>query len=255
MRADSLTHTLAGADEARVVQFSDTHISHRDGVPPPLAALLDRLDDDPPDLLVVTGDIVLEDPDDAADREYAHAVLSGAPCPVVAIPGNHDIGFYGEDVDRPRRVAAFADRWGSDRFAVDVAGWRLVGANAYLLDDAEHDRWLHDAVTGGLPTIVFIHQPQTGGEPRDGWETPPWARDAFESATDAGDIRLIASGHRHRSIHRDRTVWAPSTTIVGETHPDGTDPALGAVDYTFHRGGDVDVRFMRSVTDGARHHP
>ena len=191
-----------GADVARVVQFSDTHISHRDGVPPSLMSLLDRLDDDPPDLLVVTGDIVLEDPDDAEDRDYAHAVLTGAPCPVLAIPGNHDVGFYGEDAERPRRVAAFAERWGSDRFAVDVAGWRLVGANAYLLGDAEHDGWLHDAVTVGGPTAVFIHQPQTGGEPNDGWETPPLALAAFESATDGGDIRLIATGHRHRSIHR-----------------------------------------------------
>lgn len=244
MDRDSLTQALAHADRARVVQFSDTHISHRDGVPPSLMALLDRLDEDPPDLLIVTGDIVREDPDDAEDRDYAHAVLAGAPCPVLAIPGNHDVGFYGEDEARPRRVAAFAARWGSDRFAVDVAGWRLVGANAYLLGDAEHDRWLRRAVTMDMPSAVFIHQPQTGGEPQDGWETPPRAIAAFESATDAGDVRLVASGHRHRSIHRDRTVWAPSTTLVGETHPDGTDPTPGAVHYTFRRGGDVDVSIV-----------
>ena len=246
MGADLLTSTLAEAGSARVVQFSDTHISHRDGVPPSLAGLLDQLDDDPPDLLVVTGDIVLEDPDDVADREYAHAVLTGAPCPVLAIPGNHDIGFYGEVADRARRVAAFCERWGTDRFAVDVAGWRLVGANAYLVGDAEHDSWLHEAVTSGAPTVVFIHQPQTGGEPNDGWETPDWARAAFEAAIDAGDVRLIVSGHRHRSIHRDRTVWAPSTTILGESFPDGTDPSLGAVEYVFRRGGDVDVRFVQA---------
>jgi alkaline phosphatase D len=235
---------LAGADTARVVQFSDTHISHREGVPPSLMGLLDRLDDDPPDLLVVTGDVVLEDPDDAADREFAHAVLTGAPCPVLAIPGNHDIGFYGEDDERQRRIDAFSERWGSDRFAVDVAGWRLVGANAYLLGDAEHNAWLRDAVTSGSPTTVFIHQPQTGGEPCDGWETPEWARVAFDSAIDGGDVRLIVSGHRHRSIRRGRTVWAPSTTLVGDTIDDGTDPSRGAVDYTFRRSGEVDVRFV-----------
>jgi 3',5'-cyclic AMP phosphodiesterase CpdA len=236
--------TLAEATAARVVQFSDTHISHRDGVPPPLHRLLDQLDDDPPDLLVVSGDIVLADPDDDADRDYAHAVLSAAPCPVVAIPGNHDVGFYGEDADRERRVAAFVARWGSDRFGVDVAGWRLVGANAYLLGDDEHDHWLHGEVTSGSPTAVFIHQPQSA-EPADGWETPPWARRAFDAAIDGGDVRLIATGHRHRSIRRDRFVWAPSTTIVGETHPDGTDPALGAVGYTFRRSGELEVSFLR----------
>ena len=244
MESHTLTRTLADADSARVVQFSDTHISHRDGVPPSLMRLLDQLDDDPPDLLVVTGDIVLLDPDDDADREFSHAVLTGAPCPVLAIPGNHDIGFYSEVDERPRRVAAFCEQWGTDRFALDVAGWRLVGANAYLIGDAGHDSWLRDAVTSGAPTAVFIHQPQTGGEPTDGWETPPWAVAAFDAAIDGGDVRLIVSGHRHRSIHRDRTVWAPSTTIVGESHPDGTDPSLGAVDYTFRRGGDVDVTII-----------
>ena len=244
MESHTLKQALADADSARVVQFSDTHISHRDGVPPTLMGLLDRLDERPPDVLVVTGDIVREDPDDADDREYAHAMLTGSPYPVLAIPGNHDIGFYGEDDDRPRRVAAFCEQWGSDRFAVEVAGWRLVGANAYLLGDAGHDAWLRDAVTTGSPTAVFIHQPQTGGEPKDGWETPPWARAAFDSAIDGGDVRLIASGHRHRSIHRDRTVWAPSTTILGDTFLDGTDPSLGAIEYTFRRGGGVHVAII-----------
>lgn len=208
-------------------------------------SLLDQLEADPPDLLVLTGDIVLADPDDVADREYAHAVLTGVPCPVLAIPGNHDIGFYGEDEARPDRVTAFNAMWGSDRFTVDVAGWRLVGANAYLLGDADHDSWLYDAVTVSTPVAVFIHQPQTGGEPRDGWETPAWARHAFAAATDGADVRLVASGHRHRSIRRDRTVWAPSTTILGDPIPDGTDPALGAVEYTFRRTGDVDVSIRR----------
>jgi hypothetical protein len=119
-----------------------------------------------------------------------------------------------------------------------------VGANAYLLGDADHDGWLQEQVTSGRPTAVFIHQPQ-GDEPNDGWETPPSAIDAFAAATAGGDVRLIASGHRHRSIDRGRVVWAPSTTIIGETHPDGTDPALGAVHYTFRRVGDVDVSFLR----------
>jgi hypothetical protein len=166
---------MAEADSARVVQFSDTHLSRRQGVPESVLKLL--------------------------DREFAHAMLTAAPCPVVAIPGNHDIGFYGEDDERPRRITAFT-------------------------------------------AAVFIHQPQSD-EPNDGWETPSWARDAFDRSIAGGDVRLIATGHRHRSIRRDRYVWAPSTTIIGEAHPDGTDPTLGAVDYTFWRGGGVDVQFLR----------
>ena len=153
MESHTLTQALVEADAARVVQFSDTHLSHRQGAPDSVLSLLDYVEADPPDLLVVSGDIVYEDPDDGADRAFAHAVLTGVPCPVLAIPGNHDIGFYGENDDRERRVRAFADTWGSDRFAVDIAGWRLVGANAYLLGDPEHDAWLHAAVTSDLPAI------------------------------------------------------------------------------------------------------
>ena len=59
-----------------------------------------------------------------------------SPVPYVVIPGNHDIGFFGEEADLPRRLAAFRAAWGDDRFVRDLAGWRLVGADAYLLGTA-----------------------------------------------------------------------------------------------------------------------
>jgi len=241
----TLTQTLAEADSARVVQLSDTHLTPRHGVPDTLQWLLDGINAAPPDLLVVSGDIVFEDPDDDADREFAHAVLTDVPCPVLAIPGNHDIGFYGEDADRSRRIAAFTDTWRSDRFAVDVAGWRLVGANAYLLGDPEHDEWLHDALTTDIPVAVFVHQPLEG-EPNDGWEMPDTARSAFHRTVVGADIRLVASGHRHQSRTDGVAVWAPSTTILGlEKYQPDSDTSLGAVEYTFRRDGDVTTRFLR----------
>ena len=100
------------------------------------------LTDDPPDLVVHTGDIVLEDPDDDADRAFAAGLMVGLPCPYVVIPGNHDVGFYGDEAHLPRRLEAFTATWGADRFVRDVDGWRLVGVDAYLLGTAEHDRWL-----------------------------------------------------------------------------------------------------------------
>jgi alkaline phosphatase D len=227
-----------------VVQVSDTHLAKSAGVPAALGALLDWIEHDPPDLLVHTGDIVYEDPDDDDDREFARRLFDGAPCPLLAIPGNHDIGFYGEVDDRERRITAFVDTWGADRFSVDVAGWRLVGANAYLLGEPAHDAWLREAVTTESPVAVFIHQP-LGGDPSDGWEMPQAACVAFDRATAGADIRLVASGHRHRSYDGGRIVWAPSTTIVGEPRADGTDPALGAVEFTFHRDGTFATRFVR----------
>ena len=91
----------------RVVQISDTHLSARAGAPPEWAALVRWLTDDPPDLVVHSGDIVLEDPDDDADRAFAAELMAALPCPWVVIPGNHDVGFYGEEDDLPRRLRAF----------------------------------------------------------------------------------------------------------------------------------------------------
>jgi 3',5'-cyclic AMP phosphodiesterase CpdA len=223
-------------ESVSVVQLTDTHLAAEAGMPPSLRWLLDELVADPPDLVALTGDLVYEDPDDAVDRRFARAVFDEVPSPLVTIPGNHDIGFYGDETARPRRLAAFVETWGSDRFALDVAGWRLVGANAYLLGDADHDGWLRDSVAVDRPVAVFIHQPVVD-HTDDGWQMPPAATNAFNAAVDGADVRLVASGHRHRYADRGRDVWAPSTTIRGELRDDGADPRLGAVRFTFRRDG------------------
>jgi alkaline phosphatase D len=238
-----LPSDLDGADVVTVVQLTDTHLSAVAGLPPSLRWLLAGLATEPPDLIALTGDIVYEDPDDADDRGFASAVFADLPSPLVAIPGNHDIGFYGEDDKRPARLAAFVETWGSDRFAVDAAGWRLVGATAYLLGEAEHDDWLRANVAVSRPVAVFIHQP-VRDETADGWEMPPAKAAAFGAAVDGADVRLVASGHRHRYADRGRDVWAPSTTIPGEGSDEWSDPRLGAVEFTFHRGGTVGHRLI-----------
>jgi alkaline phosphatase D len=239
---------LAAIREAgvvHVVQVSDTHLSHLDGVPPPLQAVLDWIDADPPDLVVHSGDAVLEDPDDERDRSFARDVFGALPCPLVAIPGNHDIGFYGEDRERPARVRAFREAWGDDRFALDAAGWRLVGVNAYLLGETEHDAWFAAAVASGGPVAVFVHQPLAGDE-HDGWDMPAPARAAFERATADADVRLVASGHRHCWFDRGRDVWAPSATLTGEPYGTGSDPTPGVVEHRFHAGGALERRVVHA---------
>jgi alkaline phosphatase D len=223
---------LGDADTITVLQVTDTHLSAVAGLPKSVRWLLGEIAADPPDLIALTGDIVYEDPDDADDRAFARAVFTDLPCPLVAIPGNHDIGSYGEDAARPGRLAAFWAAWGGDRFVVDGAGWRLVGADAYLLGDAGHDGWLRTSVSVDRPVTVFIHQP-VDDVYVDGWEMPADARDAFETAIAGTPVRLVASGHRHRYADRGRGVWAPSTTIPGEDRDTWSDPSLGAVEYTF----------------------
>lgn len=232
------------AARARIVQISDTHFSVSRGVPRQWTAVLDWLGDDPPDLLVHTGDIVYEDPDDDADRAFAKHLLDQAPVPYVVIPGNHDIGFYGEEADQPRRLAAFRATWGDDRFVRDVAGWRLVGADVYLLGAPEHDDWLRAALTTRGPVLAFVHQPLRG-EPADEWQMTEAAREAFARAADGADIRVVASGHRHCSLAAGRAVWAPSLTLTSGDPVDGSDPRPGLVEHTLSSNGEHDHRVVR----------
>jgi 3',5'-cyclic AMP phosphodiesterase CpdA len=243
---------LARAAQARVVQLSDTHLAVADGVPPTVAGLIEWIAADPPDLVVVTGDIVYEDPDDRADREFARAVIGGLPCPWVAIPGNHDIGFYDEAGQLDRRLTAFTTTWGADRFALDVAGWRLVGANAYTVGHDGDDAWLATAFDGAQQAALFIHHP-LDAEPDDGWQMPEAVRGRVGGLLAGAPVRVVGSGHRHCAVVRDRPggavagdaahVWAPSTTLHGNAYHGG-DPRPGAVEYRFAGDGTVTNRFV-----------
>jgi 3',5'-cyclic AMP phosphodiesterase CpdA len=235
----------------RVVQISDTHLSAEQGVPDQLQKLLDWIVADPPDLLVHTGDIVWEDPDLASDRAFARGVLSGLPCDVVFIPGNHDVGFF-ETARFPDRLAAFGDTWGGDRFVRDVdTGWRLVGVDVYAVGEPASDHWLMSALDTARPVALFVHQP-IDGEPEDGWQLPDPVRDRLRRAVARRGVRVIASGHRHCAVARrppgsdtDCThVWAPSTTLTGSPHHGGN-PAPGAVEYRFGHDGGWSSSFVR----------
>ena len=250
--------TAAGRRPVRVVQISDTHLSAELGAPSNWDALTRWLRADQPDLVVHSGDIVLEDPDDAADRAFAASLLAHLPARVAVIPGNHDIGGYGaaDDTDRPRRVRAFVETWGADRFALDLGGWRVVGANAYLLRSDEHDEWLASACAFDGPVIVFVHQP-LWGDPDDGWEMPPTSTAAFERAVAGAGVRVVASGHRHCFAAGERAgrraVWAPSARLLGDLasvlpdHPlECADPRPGVIEHVLAPDGSHDavVRHM-----------
>lgn len=174
-----------------------------------------------PDAAVVTGD--LTNFGKPAEYERFVALMQTLRVPYYVIPGNHD------DRDAMRARLAPETFGGSRerrvRYAVDVAGVRLIG-----LDGTGHERWpggsLDRASLAWLettlasdrttPTIVCVHQPpfRTGMHYMDAMGYPGARRFARIVAAHP-NVGRILSGHIHcvRSarIGRALALSAPST--------------------------------------------
>ena len=247
----------------RIVQITDTHLSPRhQNATDRFDAIVREVNLDPPDLVVNTGDIVLEDPDDVVDRDFARSLHRGFTAPVVAIPGNHDIGesgwtpWNGPLITEARRQA-FAAIWGGDRFVFDHDGWRLIGVNAQLISgplaeaEAEHDEWLTRALRGADHVALFVHKPvrlHTHDEPGLSLESP--GRERLLASLTAAPVRLVASGHLHRyRVAFDHhygwlEVWGPSSVYANDIGPDGSQPISGYLEYVLEPDGRVEVRLI-----------
>ena len=259
------------------MQISDTHLSRRKTFfNANFDAIAARIAASAPDLVINSGDLSLDgaaQPDDLAFAMEKHAAL-GAP--LLAIPGNHDIG-DNPTLARPEpqqpvtaaRLDAYCAACGADRFSFDRAGWTFVGLNALLLnaqseaEQAQFD-WLSGVLDGaaGRPVAVFLHKPlflHAPEEPEDPDHSyrfaPAPSRVRLFHKLQSADVRLVASGHLHQrrdhSRGRTRHIWAPSTAFVlgAETmQPLWGDKEVGYVDYVFRPDG-FEVRHLRA--DGA----
>src|SRR5882762_702955 len=121
-----------------VIQVSDLHLSAaRAYNQPGWEACLAHIAAERPDLVVATGDLVLDDPDLDADHAFAHRELARIAAPWLALPGNHDIGdanpapYMGQHLD-PRRLQRYLHVHGADRWTRELGAWRLIGINAML---------------------------------------------------------------------------------------------------------------------------
>ena len=243
-----------GDRPVRIVQISDTHLSHRRAYAVPnVSAILAWIAADPPDLVVHTGDITADDPDDAAEADFARQHLQSAALPMVAIPGNHDVGGFSGDRFDARRLDAFAQRWGSDTWARDVGAWRLVGGDVYRLGEDAHDGWLRDALRTERPTVLFLHQPVClihPDQPDAGdWSLPMAARASVCPLIRNGPVRVVASGHLHRYRAGElpggvQTVWAPAASFLGTERDDGSTYRVGVVEHLLAPDGTATHRMV-----------
>jgi 3',5'-cyclic AMP phosphodiesterase CpdA len=253
----------------RIIQFSDTHISHLGGLghgnAERLADYLNEVAE--PDLAVNTGDVVILDPDSAEDRAAALRIHERIDAPLRVVPGNHDVGecapepWQGIGVSS-RRVRDFRSAWGSDRFVVfgdaarEAEGWAFVGINSELCasglpEEDEQWAWLEEVAAGaaGRSVMLFLHKPLVIDDgSRDSITVAAAARERI-LGTFRGYLRVVANGHVHRyrrTADGDvMAVWAPSLSFApaAEPHLKFGPGTAGIVEYSV-RGDRVDARFV-----------
>ncbi len=250
----------------RLLQISDTHLSSiHPHFQDNFETLLAWMAQDPPDLVICTGDLSLDGAGGEEDLRFAVEQLARLPARCLMIPGNHDVGDYpvlgGHQPTDAARLARWRAVVGPDHFVEDVPGWRLIGLDTQTLDtglpeEAAQWRALEAAVAGaaGRAIGLFLHKPLCQHR-LDDTEVTYWpvlqpARDALVAAFGAAPPRFVASGHIHQ--WRDhapdglRQIWAPAVSfIVGEeAQPSIGSKLIGVVEHLLHADGTHDSRLV-----------
>lgn len=243
----------------RLVQISDTHISHRGGATNENFQKIARFINEQlkPDAVVHSGDIMILDPDNAGDRSAAKNLLGLIDAPLYVIPGNHDVG---EPGDHPfaginttsDRVRAHVDAFGGDHWVEFVGDYAVVGLNSEVIgagipEEGTQWDWLNTVPDqiGDRPTLVFSHKPfwqPTIEEPAHTLNIPPVYLEGLLEVFNKIPVKSFGSGHVHtyaRSTHGDALIiHAPSTAFTAKGAIDL--PALeqlGVVEYVCENGG------------------
>jgi len=255
----------------KLVQITDTHISHLGGSPSSNAArFVAFINELEPDVVVHTGDVTILDPDEDRDRVTAKEILAGIDASLHVLPGNHDVGEPGDDPfgDRPvtsARVAAFRDHFGIDRFVDIVDGWAVVGFNSELFEsglpeEAEQWAWIETLPeqVGPRPAVVFTHKPVRAHAPEHQnthLSIGPGALPRLEAVLARLDVRAYGSGHLHHYALTERdgaaVVSAPSTAFVhrGAVSADVVGPGLAQLGVVEYALGDRVLPSFRAPLD------
>jgi len=206
----------------RIAHLTDIHFGATD--PAVVAGLIRELNDNPPDLVAISGDLTMG----ARRWEFraARNFIESLPAFCLAVPGNHDITPY-HLIER--MVLPYA-RW-RDEIAEDTEPvWQdsrvaVLGLNT-ARRMAPHLDWSRGRVSGfrlarlvarlealpkNLTRIVVAHHPLLPPEGEISRQIAGNATRALEVFA-AQNVRLVLSGHLHRSYAR---LSAPSLVSGG----------------------------------------
>ena len=221
-----------------ILQLSDAHLSPRSPLfRDNLARIRALAEAVAPDLVVATGDLSLDGADKDDDLAFAAELHAAFPAPLLALPGNHDVGSHPHTMPHqpvdPARLARFHAHLGPGRGVVDLPGWRIIGLNSEVMGTGLEEEAAQAASLPGLVAAagdrriaLFVHKPvfvTTPDDPTfDYWSVPPSARPALAPILDHPSLRLVGSGHLHlhHRFARGRTVfaWAPALSFVVHPH-------------------------------------
>ena len=248
---------------SRIVVLSDIHLSPTHGFFwENWCVAREFADAAKADAVIVNGDLAINGPDSDAEIAFAASALGRLRTPVMALPGNHDVGDEppGQDSDQiidTDRLTRWDSSFATDRWTLDAGGWRLIGVNAQLFGSGlarEHaqDHWLDEQLsTAGRRTALFLHKPLFLESPTDDVVCTacmvPSARARLLDKLNRSDVRLIVSGHLHQ--HRDRTfadqrhLWVSAVAFAApQAH--GGDGRCGVTVLDFSQGN-VEVTIER----------
>ncbi|MDO9710673.1 metallophosphoesterase family protein [Paracraurococcus lichenis] len=241
-----------------ILQISDAHLSPRTRL---FRRNLDLLtgwaERHRPDLIVASGDLSLDGADRDEDLAFAIGLLRRLPAPVLAVPGNHDVGSHPrtmptQPVDAAR-VARFRRLVGHDWWVRDLPGWRLVGLDTEIMgtglpEEAAQAAFIAEAAAGaaGRRIALFQHKPafvtRRDDPTFDYWSVPPEARDALAPLLDHPGLRLVASGHLHLQhgamSGAVRFAWAPAMSFLVEPEAQPDLPGTRLLGALVHRLGE-----------------
>jgi alkaline phosphatase D len=217
-----------------ILQLSDAHLSPRNDLfRGNVARIRAAIAGTPLDLVVASGDLSLDGADSDADLALAAALHRDFPAPLLALPGNHDVGSHAHTMPRQPLDSARLDRFrshlGAGRGVVDLPGWRVVGLNSEVMgtghaEEASQVEFIAEAASsaGERRIALFLHKPVFVTEPEDQtfdyWSVPPHARGTLAPLLAHPNLRLVASGHLHVHHHVTRGrvayAWAPPLSFV-----------------------------------------
>lgn len=169
------------------------------------ARLIDAIRAEAPDLVVVSGDLVLRGNDEADwQRFFAIAGPLLATTPYYSVVGNHDLGRSGDLGRRMTELFGFpaearADAEPTGWYSFDVAGvhFAMLDSNAY--GDPAQVKWLTADLAaarraGARAIVAFTHDGPFSRGPHGG--NPIAARDYVPMLARAGTA-LLVGGHDH----------------------------------------------------------